>query len=119
MKKQFLLIGSLLCSSMVFGQAYQLNVQGIRQQAMGGTGAAIPWDASTVFYNPAGMDAMETPQVYASMNLMMPRTRYISAPTGTSNYIHITMDLRTKRHLKTASIPEGKSIFDRWKDCEA
>lgn len=84
MKKQFLLIGSLLCSSMVFGQAYQLNVQGIRQQAMGGTGAAIPWDASTVFYNPAGMDAMETPQVYASMNLMMPRTRYISAPTGTS-----------------------------------
>lgn len=82
MKKHFLLIGSLLLSSMVFGQAYQRNVQGIRQQAMGGAGAAIPSDAATVFYNPAGMGALEDISVYASMNLMMPRTRYIPAPTG-------------------------------------
>lgn len=82
MKKQFLLIGSLLLSSMVFGQAYQLNTQGMRQQAMGGSGAAIPSDASTLFYNPAGMGALEDIQVYAGMNLMMPRTRYIPAPTG-------------------------------------
>lgn len=83
MKKRFLLIGSLLCSSMAFGQAYQLNMQGMRQLAMGGSGAAIPWDASAVFYNPGALSAMENPQVYASMNAVMPRTRYISAPTGT------------------------------------
>lgn len=84
MKKRFLLIGSLLCSSMAFGQAYQLNMQGMRQLAMGGSGAAIPWDASAIFYNPGALSAMENPQVYASMNAIMPRTRYISAPTGTA-----------------------------------
>ena len=83
MKKRFLLIGSLLCSSLAFGQAYQLNMQGMRQLAMGGSGAAIPWDASAVFYNPGALSAMENPQIYASMNAIMPRTRYISAPTGT------------------------------------
>lgn len=82
MKKHFLLIGSLLLSSMVFGQAYQLNMQGMRQLAMGGSGGAIPWDASTVFYNPAGMNAIRNVQVYGSMNAMMPRTRYVPAPTG-------------------------------------
>lgn len=51
---------------------------------MGGSGAAIPWDASAIFYNPGALSAMENPQVYASMNAIMPRTRYISAPTGTA-----------------------------------
>jgi len=83
MKKRFLLIGSLLCSSLAFGQAYQLNMQGMRQLAMGGSGAAIPWDASAIFYNPGALSALENPQIYASMNAIMPRTRYISAPTGT------------------------------------
>lgn len=83
MKKHFLLIGSLLCSSMVFGQAYQINMQGMRQQAMGGTGAAVPWDVSTIFYNPAGLTAIRNVQVYAGMNAVMPRTRYVSSPTGT------------------------------------
>lgn len=82
MKKHFLLIGSLLLSSMVFGQAYQRSMQGLRQQAMGGSGAAIPSDAATVFYNPAGMGQLEDIQVYASMNLLMPRTRYVPTPTG-------------------------------------
>lgn len=82
MKKHFLLIGSLLLSSMVFGQAYQRNMQGLRQQAMGGSGAAIPSDAATVFYNPAGMGSLEDISVYAGMSLVMPRTRHIPAPTG-------------------------------------
>lgn len=83
MKKRFLLIGSLLCSSLAFGQAYQLNMQGMRQLAMGGSGTAIPWDASAIFYNPGALSALENPQAYASINAIMPRTRYISAPTGT------------------------------------
>ncbi|MCB0697103.1 MAG: outer membrane protein transport protein [Chitinophagaceae bacterium] len=83
MKKHFLLIGSLLFSSMVFGAGYQLNLQGMRQLAMGGTGVAVPWDASTIFYNPAGLTSIRNVQVYGSMNALMPRTRYVSAPTGT------------------------------------
>lgn len=83
MKKHFLLIGSLLISSVVFGGGYQLNLQGMRQLAMGGTGVAVPWDASTIFYNPAGLTSIRNVQAYGSINALMPRTRFVSAPTGT------------------------------------
>ncbi len=83
MKKHFLLITSLLFSSMVFAGGYQLNLQGMRQLAMGGSGAAIPWDAATVFYNPGGMTSIRNFQAYASVNALMPSARYVDAPTGT------------------------------------
>lgn len=83
MKKHFLLISSLLLSSMVLGQGYQRNLQGMRQVAMGGAGAAIPWDVSTIFYNPAGLTSIRTLQASVSATAIMPRTRYVSAPTGT------------------------------------
>lgn len=84
MKKHFLFIGALLCSTMVFGAGFQLNLQGMRQLAMGGTGAAIPWDASTIYYNPAGLVAIRNVQAYASMNLLQPRIRYTSAAPGSN-----------------------------------
>ncbi len=83
MKKPLLLIGSvLLSSSIAFGAAFQLNLQGIRQLAMGGTGAAVPWDASTIFYNPAGLSDLGHVQAYASIQALTPRTRWIATPTG-------------------------------------
>lgn len=84
MKKHFLLITSLLFSSMVFAGGYQINLQGMRQLAMGGTGAAVPWDAATVFYNPGGMTSIRSFQAYASVNALMPSARYVDAPTGTN-----------------------------------
>lgn len=83
MKKHFMLISSLLLSSAAFSQAYQWNMQGMRQLAMGGSGAAKYWDASTLFYNPGAITAAEHPSVYAGMNALMPRTRYVSSPVGT------------------------------------
>lgn len=94
MKKHFMLIGSLLFSSMVFGQAYQLNLQGMKQFAMGGAGAATPWDVSTIFYNPAGLTSIRNLQVSGNVNLIMPRTRYVSAPTGTE-----TVDAAEKNYI--------------------
>lgn len=84
MKKHFLLIGSLLLSSMVYGAGFQLNLQGMRQLAMGGSGTAIPWDASTIFYNPGGMTQITNWQAYGSINVLTPRIRYVNAPTGTT-----------------------------------
>lgn len=84
MKKHSLLIGSLLFSSVVFGAGYELNLQGMRQLAMGGSGAAVPWDVSTIYYNPAGLTSVRTLQAYASANIRMSETRYVAAPTGTA-----------------------------------
>lgn len=81
MKKYLLVTGSLLLSSaMSFGAGYQLNLQGIRQLAMGGSGTAVPWDMSTIFYNPGGLARIDHLQVNASMLAVMPKTRYTQSP---------------------------------------
>lgn len=83
MKKRSLLLGTLLMSSaMAFGAGFQLNLQGVRQLAMGGTGTAVPWDASTIFYNPGGLTSIRSFQVYGSAFALMPRIRYVETPSG-------------------------------------
>jgi len=79
MKKQVLAAIFLLSAFTSFGAGYQLNLQGIRQLAMGGTGVAWPWDASTIFYNPGGLGRLKSIQVYASGLLVMPSIAFGNA----------------------------------------
>jgi long-chain fatty acid transport protein len=76
MKKHVLAASILLSAFTSFGAGYQLNLQGIRQLAMGGTGVAWPWDASTIFYNPGGLGRLKSIQVYASGLAIMPSTAF-------------------------------------------
>ncbi len=76
MKKQ-LLAALLVCTTLSsFGAGYQLNLQGLRQLAMGGSGTAWPWDASTIFYNPGGLARLKNLQVYGSILSINPGTAY-------------------------------------------
>lgn len=59
-----------------FGSGYQVNLEGIRQMAMGGTGTGMPWDASTIFYNPGGLARLKNIQAYVSMCDILPSTAY-------------------------------------------
>lgn len=76
------LIALLLSASMSYGAGFQVAVQGLRQIAMGGTGTAVPWDASTIFYNPAGLSRLKGMQAYASVQFLMINTKYVQTPTG-------------------------------------
>jgi long-chain fatty acid transport protein len=76
MKKHLLAASFLLSAITSFGAGYQLNLQGLRQLAMGGTGTAWPWDASTIFYNPGGLARLKSIQVYASGLAIMPSTAF-------------------------------------------
>lgn len=76
MKKHLLAASMALASFTSFGAGYQLNLQGIRQLAMGGTGTAYPWDASTIFYNPGGLSRLKNIQVYGSVLAIVPSTAY-------------------------------------------
>ncbi|GAA4463001.1 outer membrane protein transport protein [Nemorincola caseinilytica] len=76
MKKQLITASLLLSAATSFGGGYQLNLQGVRQMAMGGTGTAWPWDASTIFYNPGGVARLKGIQMYGSMAFIMPSTAY-------------------------------------------
>lgn len=77
-----LTVTALVASSMAFGGSFQLNLQGIRQTAMGGTGVAWPWDASTIFFNPGGISRLKGIQAYGSINIVTPNVKYIQTPTG-------------------------------------
>jgi long-chain fatty acid transport protein len=77
---------AIVASSMAFGGSFQLNLQGIRQTAMGGTGVAWPWDASTIFFNPGGLARLQGIQAYGSVNFVQPNVKYIQTPTGGYSY---------------------------------
>lgn len=62
--------------------SFQLNLQGIRQSAMGGAGTAMPWDVSTLFFNPGGLARLEAMEVQGSANFVIPNVRYAAANTG-------------------------------------
>ena len=83
MKIHVLIATSLVLSSaMSFGAGYQLNLQGLRQLAMGGSGTAVPWDMSTIFYNPGGMTSIDHWQINASALFLRPNVKYVQN-TGT------------------------------------
>lgn len=76
MKKHLVTASLLLSAATSFGGGYQLNLQGIRQMAMAGSGTAWPWDASTIFYNPGGLARLKGIQAYGSIAFVMPSTAF-------------------------------------------
>ncbi len=76
MKKHLLAASFLLSAATSFGAGYQINLEGLRQVAMGGTGTAWPWDASTIFYNPGGLARLKGIQAYVSVAAIMPSTAF-------------------------------------------
>jgi len=85
MKKYFLASSLLLASTVSsFAGGFQLNLQGLRQLAMGGTGTAYHWDAATIYYNPAGLSRLNRIQVYGSVLAIVPATAYGNALTQTN-----------------------------------
>jgi len=77
-------MGFLLPSLMAFSAGYQLNLQGLRQLAMGGGGTAVPWDAATIFYNPGGLSRLDNFQVYGGVMFINARAQYVNEETGIS-----------------------------------
>lgn len=77
-------LSALMPSMLAFGAGYQLNLQGLRQLAMGGGGAAVPWDASTIFYNPGGLSSLDHFQIYGSALFIIPGVQYINNDNGIS-----------------------------------
>ena len=76
MKKQVFAALFLMSSIASYGAGYQINLQGVRQMAMGGAGTAWAWDASTIFYNPGGLARMKSIQAYASVGVIVPATSF-------------------------------------------
>ncbi len=81
-KRSLLTLCALSVSSFLIAGDFQINLQGVRQVAMGGSGVANPLDAATLFYNPAGLSSLSGFQLNASGYLYAPSYGYASSPTG-------------------------------------
>ena len=63
-----------------FAGGFQLNLQGLKAVAMGGAFAGIASDASTVFFNPAGMSNLNGHNFTFGVNIVNPHVS-IQTPT--------------------------------------
>jgi len=80
MKK--LLIGiCMLSPAWLFAQGFQVNLQGQKQQAMGGAGVATNLDAASVFYNPGSVSHLEGNSVSAGVSFTSSSTAFRDANT--------------------------------------
>jgi long-chain fatty acid transport protein len=95
MKKHLLAAAFLMSAITSYGGGYQLNLQGLRQMAMGGTGTAWPWDASTIFYNPGGLARLHGVQAYGSLALHMPATSFGNQMQSGMNSTSVLSDPQT------------------------
>ena len=90
MKKHLLAASLAMASFSSFGAGYQLNLQGIRQLAMGGSGTAYAWDASSIFYNPGAFARLKGIQVYGSILAIKPATAYGNYYLGSTRSVDQT-----------------------------
>lgn len=86
--KKILPILFLISTTMVFGGGFQLNEHGTRAMAQGGAFAARAYDASAIYFNPAGLGFQKHGSVYVGTTLIMPQANFYG-PTnlnlGTKN----------------------------------
>ncbi len=53
-KFKLVYLGLISIPFLLKGQGFQVNLQGQKQQGMGGAGTALMQDASSLFFNPGG-----------------------------------------------------------------
>lgn len=62
--------------------SFQLPTQGVRQTALGGSGTAFPWDASSIFFNPGSLARLSYFEVSIQGYLLRPEVRYAAPSPG-------------------------------------
>ncbi len=60
-------------------QGFQVNLQGQKQQGMGGAGSALMQDASAVFFNPGGVSFLKENSVNIGANGVFANTAFLDA----------------------------------------
>ncbi|MBM5570461.1 MULTISPECIES: OmpP1/FadL family transporter [Deefgea] len=83
--------GSLMLgSASVMASGYHFGTQSASNQGVANSGAAEVMDASTIFYNPAGLSRLEGAQVSGVLNVIMPDGEYTNIKSTTATGKTIT-----------------------------
>lgn len=85
--KPLLLLISAAFAQHAVASGYHFGTQSVSSQSTANSSAAEGKDASTIFYNPAGLTHLERHQVAANVNLVMPSIKYTT--TSSTNYVNM------------------------------
>ncbi len=90
-RKLFLFIA---CSPiLLFSQGFQVNLQGQKQQGMGGAGSALMQDGAAVFFNPGGISFLKENSINVGANAVIANSAYLDA--NTNSFARTTSPLAT------------------------
>jgi len=112
--------------AIIFAGGFQLNIQGLKAVAMGGAFAGVASDASTVFFNPAGMSNFKGHHFTVGFNIVDPHvsiqteeTANIDQTTGVATPIHLyyagqVTDRLSMGFLVNNQFGSSSSFADDW-----
>ena len=87
MKKIILLTGLLggICVP-ALAQGFKIDLLGVKQNAMGHTGAGYVFDASTIYFNPGGLSFTPVSSLSLGVSALMPKTEFVETGHGNAYY---------------------------------
>jgi long-chain fatty acid transport protein len=81
MKKVFALL--TICSPLLLkAQGFQVNLQGQKQQGMGGTGTGIVHDGASLFFNPGGVSFLKQNGISVGVTPVISHVNYVDAASS-------------------------------------
>jgi long-chain fatty acid transport protein len=82
MKKVFALL--TICAPLLLkAQGFQVNLQGQKQQAMGGTGTGMVQDGASLFFNPGAVSFLKQSSISAGFTPVISHANYTDAASST------------------------------------
>lgn len=76
LKKTVLLLGTAFAAASVHASGYHFGTQSVNAQSTANAAAAEAADASTIFYNPAGLTKLDNSQISVNANIVLPSIHY-------------------------------------------
>lgn len=83
--KRLLITLLFFSPTLIFAQGYQLNLQSIKQQGMGGTGTAGTSDASSLYYNPGSAAFLKSNSLTAGVSPVFSYGTFTDKASGKEN----------------------------------
>lgn len=76
LKKTVLLLGTAFAAASAQASGYHFGTQSVNAQSTANAAAAEAADASTIFYNPAGLTKLDSSQISVNANIVLPSIHY-------------------------------------------
>ncbi|EGV35612.1 OmpP1/FadL family transporter [Neisseria weaveri] len=83
-----LILASAFAANAAYASGYHFGTQSVSSQSTANASAAEASDASTIFYNPAGLTKLENNEITAAINLVSPSVKYHDGKATYNNSPH-------------------------------